>query len=73
MIPVPLGEHGPDLDAVRELVGRGPGVEGIWVVPTYANPTGAVYTEDVTRALVEMPAARRTSGSSGTTRTPSTT
>jgi len=57
MVPVPLGADGPDLDAVRELVAEDPSVKGIWVVPTYANPTGAVYTEAVTRALLEMPAA----------------
>ena len=57
MVPVPLGEHGPDLDAVRALVADDPSVKGLWVVPTYANPTGAVYSEDVTRALLSMPAA----------------
>ncbi len=57
MIPVPLDEHGPDLDQVRELVASDPAVKGIWIVPTYANPTGAVYSEEVTRALVEMPTA----------------
>ena len=56
MIPVPLGEHGPDLDAVRELAAD-PSVKGIWVVPTYANPTGAIYDESVTRELLSMPAA----------------
>jgi DNA-binding transcriptional MocR family regulator len=56
MLPVPLGDDGPDLDQVRELMAD-PAVRGIWVVPTYANPTGAVYTEEVTRALVSMPAA----------------
>ena len=56
MLPVPLGDHGPDLDQVRALVAD-PAVKGIWVVPTYANPTGAVYDEEVTRALVSMPAA----------------
>ena len=55
MIPVDLGPHGPDLDEVRELVAEDPAVKGIWVVPTYANPNGAVYTEAVTRALLEMP------------------
>ena len=40
-----------------ELVAEDPAVKGIWIVPTYANPTGAVYTEEVTRALLEMPAA----------------
>ncbi len=57
MIPVPLGEHGPDLDQIRALVADDSSVKGIWVVPTYANPTGAVYPEDVARALVEMPTA----------------
>ena len=56
MIPVPLADDGPDLDEVRRLVAD-PAVKGIWVVPTYANPTGAVYTEAVTQALVEMPTA----------------
>src|ERR687893_664247 len=57
MIPVPLGHDGPDLEQVRELVAEDPAVKGIWVVPTYANPNGAVYTEEVTRALLEMPTA----------------
>ncbi len=34
-----------------------PSVRGIWIVPTYANPTGSVYTEEVTRELVSMPTA----------------
>jgi DNA-binding transcriptional MocR family regulator len=57
MIPVALGTDGPDLDEVREIVADDPAVRGIWVVPTYANPNGAVYTEEVTRALLEMPTA----------------
>jgi DNA-binding transcriptional MocR family regulator len=57
MIPVPLGADGPDLDQVRQLVADDPAIRGIWIVPTYANPNGAVYTEEVTRALVEMPTA----------------
>lgn len=57
MIPVPLGPDGPDMDVVRELVAADPAIKGIWTVPTYANPTGTVYSEDVTRALVEMPTA----------------
>ena len=59
MIPVDLGPDGPDLDEVRERVADDPAIKGIWVVPTYANPNGAVYTEEVTRALLEMPTARR--------------
>src|SRR5918993_2165714 len=57
MIPVDLGSDGPDLDEVRELVAEDPAGKGIWIVPTYANPNGAVYTADVTRALLEMPTA----------------
>ena len=57
MVTVDLTDSGPDLDAVREQVAADPSVRGMWVVPTYANPTGAVYTEEVTRALVSMPAA----------------
>ena len=57
MIPVPLGPDGPDMDVVRGLVTDDPSIKGIWTVPTYANPTGAVYSEQVTRALVEMPTA----------------
>ena len=57
MIPVPLGADGPDLDQVRALVADDPAVKGIWIVPTYANPNGAVYTEQVTKELVSMPAA----------------
>ncbi len=57
MVPIPLGANGPDLDQVRELVAADPSIKGIWIVPTYANPSGAVYTEEVTRALVGMPTA----------------
>ena len=57
MVPVALGADGPDLDEVRRLVADDPSIKGMWVVPTYANPDGAVYSEAVTRALVEMPTA----------------
>ena len=57
MIPVPLHDDGPDMDVVRELVAADRAIKGIWTVPTYANPTGAVYSEEVTRALVSMPTA----------------
>jgi DNA-binding transcriptional MocR family regulator len=57
MIPVPLGQNGPDLDHVRRLLAEDPSIKGMWIVPMYSNPNGAVYTEDVTRALLEMPAS----------------
>ena len=57
MVSVPLYADGPDLDQVKDRVASDPSVKGIWVVPTYANPTGAVYTEAVTQELLAMPAA----------------
>ena len=57
MISVPLSQNGPDLDQVRQLVADDPSIKGMWIVPMYSNPTGAIYTEEVTRALLEMPAA----------------
>lgn len=57
MIPVPLGDHGPDVAEVAALTAADPSIKGMWVVPTYANPTGAIYDEATTRGLLEMPAA----------------
>jgi DNA-binding transcriptional MocR family regulator len=57
MIPVPMNHDGPDLDQVRQLAADDEAIKGIWVVPTYANPSGAVYPAEVTRALLEMPTA----------------
>jgi DNA-binding transcriptional MocR family regulator len=57
MIPVPLGQDGPDLDQVRRLVAEDLSIKGMWIVPMYSNPNGAIYTAEVTRALLEMPAA----------------
>ena len=57
MIPVPLHADGPDMDIVAPLVAEDPAIKGLWAVPNYANPTGSVYSEEVTRALASMPAA----------------
>lgn len=58
-VPVPMTEHGPDMDVVEQLVAQDASIKGIWCVPKYANPTGAVYAEDTVRRLASMPAAAK--------------
>jgi len=57
MVTVPMNEDGPDVAAVEALVRDDPSVKGIWIVPTYANPSGAVCSQEVAAALAGMPAA----------------
>ncbi|HEY9293117.1 MAG TPA: aminotransferase [Microlunatus sp.] len=57
LVPVELSVDGPDLETIKKLAAEDPLVKAIWVVPTYANPNGAVYGQDVTRELVSMPTA----------------
>ena len=54
MVTVPMHEDGPDVDAVAELAGSDPSVKGIWVVPTYANPSGSVVSQEVAERLASM-------------------
>ncbi|MDQ6686959.1 MAG: aminotransferase class I/II-fold pyridoxal phosphate-dependent enzyme [Actinomycetota bacterium] len=57
MVTVPMRADGPDADAVAELVAEDSSVKGMWVVPTYANPTGSVCSQEVAARLVSMPTA----------------
>lgn len=57
MIPVELGEDGPDVAEVARLVAD-PAVKGIWCVPQYSNPCGYTYSNEVVRGLATLePAA----------------
>ena len=72
--PSPMHDDGPDVAAVEALVSDDPSIKGIWIVPTYANPSGAVVSQEVAaRLAVDADRGARTSRSSGTTPTPSTT
>jgi DNA-binding transcriptional MocR family regulator len=57
MLTVPMTPDGPDPAAVRALVADDPAVKGMWIVPTYANPTGAVCSTEVAAELMAMPTA----------------
>ena len=57
MVTVPMTDDGPDAEAAARLAADDPSVKGMWVVPTYANPTGAVCTQEVAARLASMSAA----------------
>ena len=57
MIPIALGDDGPDMDEVERLVAEDGSIKGMWCVPKYSNPTGAVYSDDVVERLAAMPTA----------------
>jgi DNA-binding transcriptional MocR family regulator len=56
MRTIDMLDDGPDMAAVREAVAD-PAVKGIWLVPTYANPTGAVVSEAVAAELAALETA----------------
>jgi len=56
-VTVPMNDDGPDVEAVASLAANDPSIKGIWIVPTYANPTGSIVTQEVAERLASMPTA----------------
>jgi DNA-binding transcriptional MocR family regulator len=57
MVTVQMHPDGPDVAAVEALVKDDPAVKGIWIVPTYSNPTGAIVSHEIAARLAAMPTA----------------
>jgi DNA-binding transcriptional MocR family regulator len=54
MITVGIDDNGPDMAVVEELAAEDETIKGIWCVPQYSNPTGAVYSDEVVERLASM-------------------
>jgi DNA-binding transcriptional MocR family regulator len=56
-VTVPMRDDGPDVEAVAELAAKDPSIKGIWIVPTHANPTGSIVSQEVAARLASMETA----------------
>jgi len=59
MIAVPTTQDGPDIDMIEALVKDDASVKGIWCMPLYSNPSGAIWSRETIERLAAMPAAAK--------------
>jgi DNA-binding transcriptional MocR family regulator len=57
LVPIPTGPHGPDPDVVARAFDE-TGARAFYVQPHHANPTGAQWSTDVSRQVMDVVVAR---------------
>ena len=57
LVNIDMLDDGPDLDQIEDMVARDETIKGIWCVPRYSNPTGAIYADEVADRFARMQTA----------------